>query len=137
MDTIDNLEDWGRVLDELERWTRMGQLDERQEQLLWLLRYPDNWRLREAALESMRSMRAAGPRLIEEACRIMMDDGLYYQVRVLAAEALAAAFGEGKSAGAESEPLSKAVRDQMRALLDSPQPPIMHQALQRVLPNFQ
>lgn len=132
-----NLEDWGHVLDHLEEWTRTGQLSAHQDDLLWLLRYGGNWRLREAALEAMASMRNPASELIDEACRIMMDDNLYHQVRVLAAEAVAAAGGGDKLGSGEQTGLNRKVRDQMRALLDSHQPPIIHRALQRVLPQIQ
>ncbi len=55
-DRLDNLEQWDRVLEQLDEWKRAGQLDSHQDDLLWLLRYRGNWRLREAALEMMVSL---------------------------------------------------------------------------------
>lgn len=123
---LGNLEQWGRALEQLEEWRRSGRLDHHQGELLWLLRYRDNWRLREAALEAMKDLRTPDAGLVREACSIMMDDGLYHELRVLAAEAVARA---GSS-------LVHEVRDRMRALLDSHQPPVMHQALRRILPDL-
>ncbi|MBP7934767.1 MAG: hypothetical protein KA354_08990 [Phycisphaerae bacterium] len=54
------------------------------------VRFQDNWRLREAALAVLGEVYRPSEVLVEEACRIMMDEGLYHHVRVLAAEALAA-----------------------------------------------
>jgi len=137
-DVFGNLEEWGRVLERLAELERSGLIEKHQDDLVRLLRYPDNWRLREAALESVTAIRGPTESLIREACNIMMDDDLYYQVRILAAEALVAAMdrlAEGRQAGAPR--LKDEVREQMHALLDSPQAPVFHQAILRILPKIE
>lgn len=47
-----NLMDWGSVLDKLENLKYTGELDNHQDELLRLLRFDGNWRLREAAVEA-------------------------------------------------------------------------------------
>ena len=89
-DTLGNLEQWGRALEQLDEWKQARQLDNHQDDLLWLLRYAGNWRLREAALEMMVSLQDPTPDLILQTRDIMMNEGLYHEVRILAAEALAA-----------------------------------------------
>jgi hypothetical protein len=134
---LGNLEQWGHLLERLEAWRRSGRLDRHQDEILWLLRYPDNWRLREAALEAMKDLQTPQVDLIRAACSIMMDERLYYQVRVLAAEALARALAAKASAGGAALSQAREVREQMHALLDAHQPPVMHQALRRILPTLE
>lgn len=130
--------EWGRVLERLDELTRDGRIDEHQDELAVLLRYRDNWRLREAALESIRAIRRPCDALIREVCDVLMNEGLYYQVRVLAAEALTAALDRltDRAEGAVIQ-LRRDIRDRMHALLDSGQPPVIHQAARRVLPRIE
>lgn len=134
---LDNLEEWGRVLEELDHLRRDRTLDRHQNEILRLLRYRDNWRLREAALEALRDVQKPFEPVVEETCRIMMNEELYYQVRVLAAEALAA-MGERLATSREphSAELRRQIGQRMQELLDSHQPPILHQAVRRVLPTM-
>ncbi len=132
-DALGNLEQWGRALEQLDEWKRAGQLDIHQDDLLWLLRFRGNWRLREAALEAMASLRSPSPELICEACNILVNESLYHEVRILAAEAVAALLSRDRNPGAPISALAGEVRERMRALLESAQPPVMHIALRRVL----
>jgi hypothetical protein len=136
-DTLGNLEQWGRALEELDEWKQAGQLDSHQDDLLWLLRFRGNWRLREAALEMMASLQAPAPKLICEACGIMMNESLYHEVRILAAEAVAALLSSERNPGAPTEALAGEVRERMHALLESAQPPVMHLALRRVFARIE
>ncbi|MBM4087985.1 MAG: hypothetical protein FJ276_00940 [Planctomycetes bacterium] len=134
---LGNLEQWGSVLEQLDEWKRAGQLDRHQADLLWLLRFRGNWRLREAALEMMASLKAPDPELIREACNILTDENLYQEVRILAAESVAAMLSsEGGSGAPLVGPAGKA-RECMHALLGSPQPPVLHLALRRALSQLQ
>lgn len=134
---LDNLEEWGRVLEQLDHLRRDRILDRHQNEILRLLRYQDNWRLREAALEALLDVQKPSGPVVEETCRIVMNEGLYYQMRVLAAEALAA-MNERLAASREPEAaeLRHQIGKQMQELLDSHQPPILHQAVRRVLPTM-
>jgi hypothetical protein len=133
-DSLGNLKDWGRALEVLSAWKRAGQLDRHQGELLWLLRYRNNWRLREAGLEAMRDLQTPEPELLEEACRIVMNEGLYYQVRVLAAETLAQFVGDNARTGSRKVPIASGIRDRVHTLLSSQHAPVLHQALRRILP---
>ena len=137
-DDFGNLEEWGRVLSLVEGLTRDGRLEAQQAGLVRLLRYPDNWRLREAALESCRTLREPTEPLVSAVLRIMMDEGLYHEVRVLAAEALAQLVpATRRSSLGRNRALEGQVAEQMHALLDSPHPPVLHQAARRVLPTVE
>ncbi|HOW68987.1 MAG TPA: hypothetical protein PKY77_00180 [Phycisphaerae bacterium] len=137
MDThaLDNLEEWGGVLEELDRVKHDRLVDEYQKELLRILRFQDNWRMRKAALEALREVYRPSEPLVEEACRIMMNEGLYHRVRVLAAEVLAA-MGERLAQSRERRlaRLRSQVGRQMQELLDSQQPPVLHQAVRRIMP---
>jgi len=130
-----NLEEWGGVLDRLEELTGTGQLEQHQDDLVRLLRYPDNWRLREAGLEAAATVGAPTTALVRQLLRLTMDRQLYHQARVLAAEALGAAFERLRANGQiEALHLQKEVGEQMRALLSESDVPVLHQAVRRILP---
>ena len=132
-----NLDEWARVLERLDEWTHEGTLDQHQEELVQLLGHPENWRLREAALEAIRNIREPADALVRATCQVLMDEGLYLEVRVLAAEALAVLFErlETRSDSPVAD-IRQEVRETIHALLSSPQPPVMHQAARRILPTI-
>ncbi len=130
--TFGNLEQWGPVLEQLHDWKRTGELDRHQDELLWLLRYRGNWRLREAALDVMATLQAPDPELIRQACEIIMDEDLYQEVRILAAETVAALLSNERACRADAVLLASEVRARMHALLGSTCTPVMHVALERV-----
>ena len=118
-------------------WKQAGLLDSHQDDLLWLLRFRGNWRLREAALEMMSSLQAPDPALIRQACDIMMDESLYHEVRILAAEAVTALASSERPASPSAESLSSEIRERMHSLLESVEPPVMHLALRRLLSRIE
>lgn len=137
-DGFGNLEEWGRVLTQLEQLRQDRRLDEHQDGLVRLLRYPDNWRLREAALEFARDVRQPTEPLVTAVLQILTNEDLYYEVRVLAAEALAAllpAAWTGRDG--RNRELEQRALEHMHALLDATHPPVLHQAVQRVLPTIE
>jgi len=136
-DTLDNLEQWDSVLEQLDEWKRMGRLDSHQEELLWLLRYPGNWRLREAALEMSALLQAPTAELIRQASNIMTNENLYQEVRILAAETLAALLLNERKRGSITVPVDNEVRERMKALLASAQSPVMHVALRDMLSRIE
>jgi hypothetical protein len=137
-DDFGNLAEWGRVLNQLAQLTRDGTIDEHQAGLVRLLHYQDNWRLREAALEAIRHVRRPGEPLVTAVLELMTDEHLYHELRVLAAEALASLVAAGRAVGAgRNRELEQAVLTQMHALLDAPHPPVLHQAVRRILPTIE
>lgn len=131
-DDFGNLEEWGRVLTQLEQLRRDQLLDEHQDGLVRLLRCPDNWRLREAALEFVRNIKQPTEALVSAVLQILTDEELYYEVRVLAAEALVTLLPAARNRALEQRAV-----EQMHALLDATHPPVLHQAVQRVLPTVE
>jgi hypothetical protein len=136
-ETLGNLEQWDAVLEQLDKWKQGGQLDSRQDDLLWLLRYRGNWRLREAALEMSAFLQAPTLEVIRQVSDIMMDENLYQEVRILAAETLGAILSNERQRGTITVPVDSEVRARMNALLASAQPPVMHIALRRILSQIE
>lgn len=128
-DMFGNLEDWGRLLDTIEELTRENRLHEHQSGLIRILRYKDNWRLREAVLECVGKVEEPRPDLIKEVMKIMSDENMYYDMRILAATALGELMGKSLD-DIEAHSIRDQCRTLMRTLLDSPQPPIFHEAIE-------
>ncbi|NLG43946.1 MAG: hypothetical protein GX547_11910 [Phycisphaerae bacterium] len=129
-----DLREWGRVSEELDAIQRQGGLDEYQEELAHMLRFRDNWRLREMALTSIKRVEAVSENLAREVLKILNDDELYQEVRMLAAEVLADALARARAANRNA--LSGVVRDAintMHAIIDGPQPPVLQETVRRAL----
>jgi hypothetical protein len=133
-----NLTEWGHVLERIEELIRSGQIEEHQDALVMLLRYRDNWRVREAALESVRHLKQPTDTLVRQVCSIMTNEELYFQVRVLAAEALGSCLDRlATSSKPPTDRLRQEVREQMHGLLDTHDVPVLHQAVRRILPKIE
>jgi len=129
-----NLREWGGVLEKMEALARSGKLGDHQEELIRVLRFNDNWRLREAALSALPKIQEPTPALLDEALAIMMRDDLYYDVRILAADALGKTLRKDspvdRRGGEKTREAIGRVLEGMNRLLNGPQPPILHKALQ-------
>ncbi len=128
-----NLRNWGEVLKKLEALIRSGELGDYQEELIRVLRFNDNWRLREAVLLALPKIQEPTPALMDEVLAIMMRNDLDYDVRILAADALSKILCKDSSAARRSCEKTKEaigrVLDGIRRLLDNPQPPILARVL--------
>ncbi len=137
VDGFGNLREWGRVLEKMEVLTKSGKLGDCQEELVRVLRYNDNWRLREAALAALPGISEPSPALIDEALKIMMRDDLYYDVRILAADALGKTLKKdsrtNRRGGDKMKETLNRVIEGMNRLLSDPQPPILHRAVRESL----
>jgi len=132
-----DLMDWGRVLEELEELRRLRRLDEHQGELKRILRYRQNWRLRECALQCAKEVTLPRDDLVEEICAIMCDEDSDTELRILAAETIGelarALYGK-----AESMPSFKDVDipGKMKELLAAPLVPIFRQKLVAILDDI-
>lgn len=135
--TFGNLKDWGPVLESMEKLAKTGKLGDCQSELIRVLRYDDNWRLREAAIEYLADIRNPSPELIDEVYAIMMREDLYYDVRILAAYSLGKVISSysknAKPGETAADQNSGKVIDGMKRLLEDPQPPILHKAIRMSL----
>ncbi|ACN13703.1 hypothetical protein HRM2_05890 [Desulforapulum autotrophicum HRM2] len=129
-----NLNDWGVVLEKLDLLTQGGALDQWQEQLIRLLRFDQNWRLREAAIESLAFVKNPDLDLAREILLLIKRNDLYYDVRILAADAIEQLILKIiDNRQFDLDILQSFVREiivEMEALLASPEPPKFHHALQ-------
>jgi len=133
-DVFGDLMVWGRVLDQIAELRKSKKLDEHQEGLTRILRYRDNWRLREETLEAIKDLEAPTDELLAQVLEIMMDENVYWQARVLAADALSRLVGKHRQGREASLSVSAAkVIEKMNAILGSRQPPVFHEGIRRFL----
>ena len=87
-DPFGNLRDWGPVLELFDELADSGQLGPYQPGLIRILQYKGNWRLREAVLMRVGEIETPSSELVLEVLSILADDNIYYDVRILAGDAL-------------------------------------------------
>jgi len=133
-DVFGNLMDWGKVLETLNKLKKSRTLDEYQAGLQRVLRYKENWRLREHVLECLGEIERPTDELIQDVCRIMCDDSAYIDTRILAASALGDLVPKRlKYSGEEPKVGDIPVFQIMRDIVDSPQAPVFHKAVSKAL----
>lgn len=127
--------DWSHALDTLSLLRDSATLDDHQEELVRLLRYDGNWRLREAAVEAAGTLKRPSIETVRQIVWLMKRDDLYYNIRIMASQALSTLIpvmmGNQEEASREFVRLfiNEAYHD-VSALLSSPAPPIFHDALE-------
>ncbi len=123
-DVFGDLQQWGRVLDQIKQMRADGAFDNHQQGLARLARYPFNWQLRHAGLRAIAELKRPGDEVIRVAVRIMMDEKNDLETRILAGHAVSGALrnGNGTIGGrARSEAAGSIQR-----LLAQPGPPALH-----------
>ncbi len=130
---FDNLEEWDVVLEKLEVLKSKKQLDSHQKDLIRLIRYNDNWRLREAAIDASCQVKSPASDLVAELLNIVSREDLYIDVRILATNALEKLFSNAsKTKAAEKTDIGSIASQTLEcltALSVAPQPPIFQKAL--------
>ncbi len=126
-DPFGNLKDWGPALEQLQHLSAQRQLDRHQPGLARLLAYNDNWRLREEGLRCAGELAQPDEAVIRQVLRIFADENLYYEVRSLAAETLAAMF-KNRACHFPQATIT-AIHKTLVNLLATPQPPLFGQPL--------
>ncbi|MDM8541283.1 hypothetical protein QUF90_09360 [Desulfococcaceae bacterium HSG9] len=128
-----NLNDWETVLDKLDKLSESRELDNCQDELIRLLRFDQNWRLREAAIESLPFVEDPDLNLAREVISLIKRKDLYYDVRILATDGLEKLTTNIVDNRAFGKDILKrfvlAIIKDMDALLASPEPPKFHDAL--------
>ena len=133
-DEFGNLREWGRVIEQISGLKDAGTLNEHQEGLVRILRYRENWRLRETVLEVVREVKSPSVEFVFGVSAVLTDSGLYGEVRVLAAEALGELLRNRKETeGNAGVRIECEIVEQMKRILDSPGAPVLHDAIRRVL----
>ncbi|MDM8515850.1 hypothetical protein QUF76_06590 [Desulfobacterales bacterium HSG16] len=128
-----NLKDWSIVLDKLEELSKNGELHYHQRELIRILRFDQNWRLREAAIESLAVVENPEFDLFGEVFSLMMRNDLYYDVRILAADGLDKLMvNVVRNKTVDIDRLKDVVSEileGMERLLACPEPPKFHDAI--------
>lgn len=133
MDKFGDLRDWGPVMEQLGRLQEQGELGRHRRGLTRILRYRDNWQLREAALKCARNVENPTDELLESALAIMMDENIYHDARVLAAGTLAHLVSKRVVENNASTTVTpEFVLAKMNVLMDSPQTPAFHRAIDSI-----
>ena len=93
-DVFGNLREWGEVPERLRQLSESGSLSEHEAGLVRILRYRENWRLREMVLRVLDDLESPSDNVLSAVLDILTDETLYREVRVLAAEKLAHLVGK-------------------------------------------
>lgn len=133
-DLFGNLRDWGPVMDQIAGLTKSKKLDEHQVGLARILRYQENWRLREAVLKAAKDISLPSDEILSQMTEIMMDENIYWEARLLAADALSRLVLKSEKGSSHMPPHYTAkVMEKMNVILNSPQPPIFREGIGRLL----
>lgn len=128
------LKDWGRLVSLMEYSVHQQTLDSRESDLVWLLR-SDNPRFRSTALKALQNLRYRSELLIAEIVRIIQDDQIDTDCRVLAVAALShvARLEQSAAGRIEKQMLETERRTMLQSLLDRPLPSNVAEAVHREL----
>lgn len=109
-------------------------LDDHQEELIRLLRYDGNWRLRETAVEASATLRRPAIETVKQIVQLIKRDDLYYNIRIMASEALSTLVPVILANQDMDKDLVRVfineANHEVYELLSSPAPPIFHDALE-------
>ena len=129
-----DLRDWGRVLSLLDELKKADKLNDYQRELLEILRDGENWKLREAVLESVKDLHSPSDELLEEILNIMTDDMAHYNARILAADSLIHLLQRRETGQERCHAITvDLVIEKMHSMLNSPLPSFLHEAICRSL----
>lgn len=121
----------------LKEWSRQPpNLDSRECDLIGLLR-SDNPRFQHATLKALRNLRYCSDRLIAEIIRIVEDDDMTSETRVLAVEALSHILSLDRSSRGSHRTRQVERIAMLRRLLDKSLPVAVSEALNRALATAQ
>ncbi len=124
-DVFGNLQEWGRVLDQLQQMREDGTLDNHQQGLARLAQYPFNWQLRQAALCAIAELKQPTDEVLQIAIQIVTDDNFDLGTRILAGNAVSGVLGNGSGVRLSTDARTKAVKS-IKNLMEKPQPPVFH-----------
>jgi hypothetical protein len=132
-DVFGNLREWGHIPEQVQSLRDSGRLSEHQEELVRMLRYPHNWRLRELALHVVQELDEPSDQILLCVADILADEGVYYEMRVLAANALRALVPEMRSQPSDgpSRPWAEITR-RVKSLLQATHEPVLDDAIHGV-----
>lgn len=131
-DLFSDLREWGTILSQIDKLKRAGRLEDHQSGLVRILRYRLNWQLHHAVLEAVVELRSPSEELLRAICDIAADEHREIGTRLLACDAVECLLRRMRNLG-ESEILERIAFSEARAILDTSQPPVLRQAIERWL----
>lgn len=132
-DPFGSLIQWGQVIERLQQMKGKGELDDAQLGLIRLIRYPDNWRIREQALIAARQIAQPTSALLKAIATVLTDTGTYADARTLAAKALGDLVGRGRQAGPPDRVGPDEILVTLRDQLATPEAPVLHCAVEEAI----
>ena len=129
-DPFGSLSDWGTVLELLDELSGNNRLVDCQAGLIRILQYKGNWQLREEVLKRVGEIQTPSATLVFNILDILADDNTYYDVRILAGDALVQLLQSIRD-----EPggkISEEIRKVVEKLRSTPQPTFLENALIRL-----
>ncbi len=129
-DPFGNLMNWDAVLDILDELAENGGLNECQAGLIRILRYKGNWRLREEVLKRVGEIQNPSDQLVCQVLGILDDDNTYYDVRILASDALVEMLK--KVQDGFDDGINMSVRKVIERLRITPHPSVFDNALKKL-----
>ena len=131
-DIFGNLMEWGDVLEKLDGLRNSKTLDEHQVGLVRILRYPRNWRLREAALEVLGEINKPSHELVKETLNIALNEEVYLDARKMAVDALADLMIKDRRIRSKKEITARSrVLEKMESLMGDTQSPLLRERIER------
>jgi hypothetical protein len=133
-DPFGNLQEWGSVMERLAELKSSGCLAECQRGIIRVLRFKGNWRLREEALKQLGQITNPTEELIEEVSGIVLDETVYYELRILASKVLPRLIHNRQNVtGSRFSPKTESIIRSLRATMETIHPPVFHNALGQCL----
>ena len=126
-DPFGNLQDWGHAMELLTTLSESGELNECQPGLARILAFQGNWRIREETLKRLRYIQNPSNELIRQVINIIADANLYYEMRIIACQAIEELLSRNHHPYYAS--MQTILLQTLEAQLSIPQPPIFKQAL--------
>lgn len=131
-DIFGDLREWGCVLEQISQLAKNGKLGEHQEGLARILRYRENWRLREEVLKAVGGLESPSRELLSAILDIASDDRLYFEVRILAIQAVERMIANTTGYQGRTCTVKQSAVERLTAIRDSG-PPVFRDALQKCL----
>jgi hypothetical protein len=131
-DVFGDLREWGDVLTTLQQLTDQGRLDDHQHGLARLVRFRDNWRLQEAALECALKVECSCDLLLADTLNALVCRDTPLMLRITAARATGHLLACYSDDGQSPFDVYRAYQT-LEQVAAQPQPPILADALREAL----
>lgn len=137
-DVFGNLREWEKIADQIAELLKTGKIDTHQAGLVRILRYKDNWKIREIVLKAIKDLKMPSSKLLSELLCIMENDREYYMMRMLASEAIESLFtNDGIQFPEDRRVAASQITGRVKPLANSSWPPVLRDSLLRCLKVIQ